>query len=452
MSSRLPLLTHAAPDSVVAWRAGRPVTRSRFLADVRRVAALLPAGQNLLNTCSDRYHFAVGLAAGMEAGKVSLLPSTYTPEVVRQVLELAPDTCQIADSLPPDCALPCLAYPESAAEPAGEDLDVPHIEAERLVAWVFTSGSTGMPVPHRKTWGRLVANVRAGAEVLGLDPARPASLVGTVPPQHMYGFESTVLLALQSGAAFSAARPFFPADICAELAAVPRPRVLVSTPFHLRNLLAAEEELPALDLLLSATAPLSQSLAAEAEARTGARLMEIYGSTETGQVASRRTAEGAAWTLFPGVRLDWQDGAAWASGGHIEQPVAMSDVLEPVGEGRFMLCGRSADLVNIAGKRTSLAWLNHQLAAIDGVQDGAFHMPSDAPPDSIVRLAACVVAPGLDAATLVAELRRRIDPVFLPRPLVFVEALPRNATGKLTHEAAEALFKAHAGRHLDRHA
>lgn len=51
------------------------------------------------------------------------------------------------------------------------------------------------------------------------------------------------------------------------------------------------------------------------------------------------------------------------------------------------------------------------------------------------RLAALVVAPGLTAETLLARLRERIDPIFLPRPLRFVEALPRNPTGKLPREA-----------------
>ena len=50
----------------------------------------------------------------------------------------------------------------------------------------------------------------------------------------------------------------------------------------------------------------------------------------------------------------------------------MCDVLGVTGEGRFLLHGRLADLVNIAGKRSSLAYLNHQLNSIGGVQDGAF--------------------------------------------------------------------------------
>jgi acyl-coenzyme A synthetase/AMP-(fatty) acid ligase len=50
-------------------------------------------------------------------------------------------------------------------------------------------------------------------------------------------------------------------------------------------------------------------------------------------------------------------------------------------------------------------------------------------------IAALVVAPGLDAAAILDALRRDIDPVFLPRPLKLVDALPRGETGKLPRAA-----------------
>jgi acyl-coenzyme A synthetase/AMP-(fatty) acid ligase len=50
-----------------------------------------------------------------------------------------------------------------------------------------------------------------------------------------------------------------------------------------------------------------------------------------------------------------------------------------------------------------------------------------------------VVAPTLDAAQITHALRERIDPAFLPRPLLLVDALPRNETGKLPQHALHAL-------------
>ena len=108
--------------------------------------------------------------------------------------------------------------------------------------------------------------------------------------------------------------------------------------------------------------------------------------------------------------------------------------------------GRIADLVNIAGKQHSLASLNHLLTSIPGVVDGSFYMPEEASHDHVTRLAACVVAPGLDAPRLLAALREHIDPVFLPRPLLFVDALPRNRTGKLPHAFLQSLFQSRGAR------
>jgi acyl-coenzyme A synthetase/AMP-(fatty) acid ligase len=275
---------------------------------------------------------------------------------------------------------------------------------------------------------------------------RVHTLIGTVPAQHMYGFESTVLLALLSGNAFSAERPFYPADVVASVGAVPEPRVLITTPVHLRALLAADLQLPATELIVSATAPLARDLAIDVGARFSTRLLEIYGSTETGQIATRHTASSAAWHLWPDVRLVEREGQIFANGGHVEQLTPLCDVIEITGDDEFLLHGRTADLVNVAGKRSSFGYLNAQLHAIPGVVDGTFFLPeSDGGGTGVARLAAVVVAPTLTAGELARHLRQRIDPVFLPRPLLLVEELPRNATGKLPLTALQALASGRDG-------
>jgi acyl-coenzyme A synthetase/AMP-(fatty) acid ligase len=102
-------------------------------------------------------------------------------------------------------------------------------------------------------------------------------------------------------------------------------------------------------------------------------------------------------------------------------------------------------MVNIAGKRTSLAYLNHHLNGIDGVEDGVFFLPP-AEGGDITRLMAFVVAPRTSPEEVMHALRERIDAAFLPRPLYFVDALPRNATGKLPREALMQLAERCAQR------
>jgi acyl-coenzyme A synthetase/AMP-(fatty) acid ligase len=429
---------------VIAYRAGEPIRVAQFLAEVERVTPLLGPGRHVLNACGDRYQFMVGFAAALVSGKVSLLPPTHTPEVLRELIRFAPDVVCLSDDPAADFAVPVVHYPPTTPASGSSSARMPQIDSQQLAAVVFTSGSTGTPVAHRKTWGRLVACVREETRQLGLTEV-PAAIVATVPPQHMYGFESSVLLALAGGELLCAERPFYPADIAATLSSVPRPRVLLSTPVHLRALLASGVTLPPLSLVVCSTAPLAQQLAADIERRFSTLLLEIYGSTETGQIAVRRPTAAAEWQLWPNVVLSSQGEETWASGGHIEQPTRLNDVLEITSSGGFLLHGRVADLVNIAGKRSSLGYLNHQLNSIPGVQDGAFFHLEDnrSSHTGVARLAACVVAPELDAVRLRAALRQRLDPVFLPRPLLFVARLPRNSTGKLPQEALRALAAAH---------
>jgi acyl-coenzyme A synthetase/AMP-(fatty) acid ligase len=85
---------------------------------------------------------------------------------------------------------------------------------------------------------------------------------------------------------------------------------------------------------------------------------------------------------------------------------------------------------------------------VPGVIDGAFFMPdeSDIAGDSVTRLMAFVVAPGITPAALLAALRERIDTIFLPRPIVQLDSLPRNSTGKLPRETLQALALEHRRR------
>lgn len=441
--NRLPLLAGDDLAAVFAWRPEGPVSVGDYLADVYALAERLPATGHLLNLCHDRYRFAVGFAAGLLRGMTSLQPSSQSPETFRRLAADFPDLVALCDDPVETPELSLFDFPllvRGRSTPT-----IPQIAVDHLAAILFTSGSTGLPQAQKKTWGKLVLNGRAGAQALGLD-RRPHVLVGTVPVQHSYGFESTFLLALHGGCPFWSGKPFYPQDIASALAAVPQPRLLVTTPFHLSALLAAGIDLPAVDLLLSATAPLSTKLATEAETRTGAPLLEIYGSTESGQLASRRTTDGATWTLLPGVRLEQDGDHTLACAGHVEGRVALSDVIELLPDGRFLLHGRHADLINIAGKRTSLAYLNHQLAAVPGVADGAFFLPDEESPDGITRLAAFVVAPGLTARQITVVLRQRIEAIFLPRPLVLVDELPRNSTGKLPRSGLQTLYAEHVER------
>ncbi|MEO6171160.1 MAG: AMP-ligase, partial [Lysobacter sp.] len=87
----------------------------------------------------------------------------------------------------------------------------------------------------------------------------------------------------------------------------------------------------------------------------------------------------------------------------------------------------------------SLGDLTRLLLAVPGVVDGVV-LQLDAEEGGVRRIAAIVVAPGMDEARVLQLLRGRCDPVFLPRRVRMVEQLPRNETGKIPRQRLLALF------------
>ncbi|HWM43121.1 MAG TPA: AMP-binding protein [Burkholderiales bacterium] len=405
---------------VFAWHRGAAVSVDAFEAAARALAARLPQQPYAVNLCEDRYAFTLAFAACLLARQTTLLPPSRAPEAVN-------DSCAGRDSyrLTDDEVL----APANAQGRGGPIV----VDAGHVAAIVFTSGSTGRPVGHAKTWGSLVA----GARALGARLGASGSVIGTIPPQHMFGLESTVMLPWQNGLAVHSGRPLLPADLGEASAALPAPSWLMTSPLHLRACVGARQALPGLAGVVSSTMPLDPRLARDAERLWSVPVFEIYGSSEAGMIALRRTALDEAWELCPGVTLEERDGALWVQGGHIAEAQRVADRLERRGERHFTLHGRKSGLVKIAGKRTSLDALNAVLARIEGVQDGVFYQR-----DGAARLGALVVAPGRGAQALRAALREHIDPAFLPRPLHLVAALPRNETGKLTRQALLELVAA----------
>jgi len=436
LAAALPLLADGEFARCFAWRNGAAITAGEFLADVETLAKLLPPAHYAFNLCEDRYRFLVAFCAVTLAGQTNLLPSSRTPQTVAETLHAYPGSYTLSERALEPAPSRQFVLPTNLAPLARGN--VPEIAAEHVVAIAFTSGSTGQPKANAKTWGSFCASSALNAQLLCADSA--PNIVATVPPQHMYGLELSVLLPLRSRAAVHIGQPFFPDDIAEALQAVPAPRLLVTTPVHLRALLRAAPALPDLAAIVSATAPLERELAAQAESRYGTRVIELFGSTETCVIAQRRTARGEPWQLYAGITLHPQPDGTLVEARHFAAPTALQDIVELLPQHRFMLCGRNSDLLEIAGKRASLGDLTRRLLAIPGVIDGVMFV-LDADASGINRLAALVVAPALRESDVLNALRQAIDPVFLPRPLRCVATLPRNATGKLPRADLLAILK-----------
>lgn len=428
----LPLLSPADPERPIAFRHGGPILLAQFRQHVEAIAQRLPRGGSMINLCEDRYRFMAAYAAALSVAHTVLLPPSRAEQVLIEVGNYHPGSYR-CDDASVDAAL------ATACDAAVIDLQIP---ADRTVMIGFTSGSTGQPKAYPKLWssvnGSTARNNRAIRDALGTAAERYRAeipwIVATVPPQHMYGMEMSVLLPLIGGMAVHSGRPLFPADIALALDEVPPPRILVSTPVHLRTLVESDQRFAPTAMIISATAPLDRALAAAVERKLGGRLLEMFGSTETCVFACRRTAAGDSWRMYDAVELRPASEGTVIDTPWFVEPILLQDILELQAPGTFVVRGRSTDVIEVAGKRASLADLTRRLLAIDGVSDAIVFQPEADSIATIRRVAALVVAPGLTPRQIIDRLAASVDPAFLPRPLLIVDSLPRNELGKLPRE------------------
>jgi len=230
---KLSLTKHANSHSLVAWNEQRQITHAQFLADVMHVAAHLPDNRYAINLCEDRYYFMVAFAAVIVKSQTNLLPQNRVLETLYAVVEDYADSYCITEARLADLELQqldinALFKKENKFSRSKNTIETPAIDDELIAAIAFTSGSTGKPKGNKKTWKALVLGAEMAAERFALD--KKPYIVSTVPPQHMYGLETSILYSLQNTCPVYAGRPFYPEDIRRVIESAPRPVILITTP------------------------------------------------------------------------------------------------------------------------------------------------------------------------------------------------------------------------------
>jgi acyl-coenzyme A synthetase/AMP-(fatty) acid ligase len=446
-----PFARIAGNQPVLGGRTG-DITTAEFLSHCLQLAARLPAHRFVLNLCDNPYLFTVAFCAALIRRQTTLLPQNRSPETLRRLAAEYSSHYLLHNSrtgdLPDLADLPQVNLNQwRLTESAATAVQVEEIERDFPAAIAFTSGSTGLPKAIVKPWHTLVTSSLMNGACM-LPPAGDLVYqLATVPPQHMWGLETGVLIPLFWPVCVADSRPMFPADLVKTLAELPTPRLLVSTPVHLRALLGSNLPIPECSRTLCATAPLATDLAVTCEAATGGDLLEIYGCSEIGSTAFRRTATDTLWRLIPGLSFQAASGAEAPriGGQHLAETQLLQDRVEVVEDG-FRLLGRNEDMVNVGGKRGSLMQISQVLLSTPGIADAVVFMPDD----NASRPAALVVAelsvsalsvPALSVTAIQQHFALHLDPVFLPRPLVFVERLPREDTGKIHRANVLALYR-----------
>ena len=431
-----PLLDRALDDCIASTRSHvdsreshyQTIRVREFLAQVDTLANALPNGSYAINLCGNRYRFLVAFAAIIVRGQCNLLPANKNKATQSNLAQRYPGSYIIHDGveLAPD--IPAFEF-GSVNQDERNRTEIPEIPLDQLCAISFTSGSTGQSKANLKTWHTLYHGMEVNARYYLDSKTNAQSLLATVPAQHMYGLESSIMLPMSANVCVIGGHPLFPQDICDTLAAMPTPRILVTTPVHLRAMEESKIDFPNVDLLISATAPLDPNMAKRMESMFTCTVREIYGCSEAGSIARRQITQNSAWEAFDVFRFTHSETQVMLDADHLPEQIPLQDVLEFSSAHHFHLLGRHEDMINIAGKRGSLAEINRLLLSTTGVLDGViFEPPND---EASERLVALVVAPGLSGRAAMANLRDNVDAVFIPRRVIFVDSLPRSETGKL---------------------
>lgn len=427
----LPILIESPSETPIFWFKDNLISHDQFKSDALHIASQLKEHEHAINLCEDRYLFALTFVACILQKQVCLMPASRAEKEIQTLEEDYPDTHQIHDAL----------IEKLLAEKTESTFDFPNeIYAAQLVAIVFTSGSTGKPTANLKHWGTLVDSAQRVATQLSFNIPTQHTIVATVPPQHMYGFETTIIFPLVTGVCVHNSKPFYPDDLRETLSLVKKPCILVTTPIHLRACTQIKLEWPSIDFALCATAPLSEELAQDAENKMKTTVREIYGCSEVGVIATRTTTQESYWTLLPDYTFTQRVHHFCIVTPLIDEEILLPDQIEQIDTKTFRLLGRQSDLVKIAGKRGSLNDLKIKLCKMKGVDDAVFFMPDENPSDN-ARLIAFVVAPTLNTKDINAFFSQQVDRAFLPRPLIKVEKIPYNETGKLPRKNLMSLLE-----------
>jgi acyl-coenzyme A synthetase/AMP-(fatty) acid ligase/3-hydroxymyristoyl/3-hydroxydecanoyl-(acyl carrier protein) dehydratase len=419
-----------------------PRAWAEFLTDAASVALALEASARRVGgragpvewmvACADRYHCAVALLAVWSLGDVAALPPNGREETI--------------DALCAEHVLAGVLHDgggrggvdiRGLLGTGAEPLALPRFAQDQPIVCVYTSGSTGLHLACPKTAGQLLGE--AALLVRLFDLGTGSRLLSTVPPHHIYGLLFGVLVPFMGGGAFLRGTPHHAETIVGEARRWDA-NVLISVPAHLHGLTGVSlGALPGLRRLFSSGAALPAATAREVAALTGSPVTEVLGSSETGGIASRTGGDDRAWEPFPGVQVvPGADGVMM-----VKSPFSAStrggDRIASRADGRFELLGRSDGIVKIGGSRISVAEIERLLTEVRGVREAAV-ITVDVPGPRQHELWAVVAAPALSVADLRAALLKRVEPISVPRRFRLVDALPREATGKLTKARLRALF------------
>ena len=390
-------------------------TKNDFLQDINSLNSQLPNNKYIINICENRYYFMLLFVSCVLKSKINLLPNYKTTVEIKRLKKEYIDCCTIDDIF-------VSKHINKIQEKSVKITN--NIDKNQEVAILFTSGTTGEPKANIKKWGQLYTSAINANKRLAFESK---NIVATVPPQHMFGFETTIIYPLIFGLTVHQNTPFYPLDIIQNLNDFQNNKVLVTTPIHLKACNQITQNWGEISFVLSATSSLDIATTQLTEKNMNTKVLEIYGCTEIGAIATREPTKNLNWKLLKHLQIIKNQQIKIIN---CNTSITIPDKLKILNDTEFKLISRNVDLVNIGGKRDSLMRINNFIQSIDGVKDSIVFIPKNLHRD---RLCLLVVTKKLNKEQIIKTLKLGLNSVFMPRPIIIIDELPYNNLGKLPY-------------------
>jgi malonyl-CoA/methylmalonyl-CoA synthetase len=339
-----------------------------------------------------------------------------------------------------------------------------------LAAILYTSGTTGRSKGAMLSHGNLFSNAATLKELWQWQP--DDVLIHILPIYHVHGLFVALHGALLAGASVIWHSEFDPAAVLADFA---RASILMGVPTHYTRLIdtpgLTRAAAKPMRLFISGSAPLLTEAHERFQVKTGQRILERYGMTETGMITSNpydgERLAGSVGFPLPGVtvRIRTEQGQPVEIGepgilevrgpnvfkGYWRNPektaeefrdgryFVTGDVATRNSEGRITLVGRAKDLIIAGGLNIYPKEIEEAIDALLGVAESAvIGVPHPDLGESVVAVVARKPGARLTEASILADIINELARFKQPRRVIVVDSLPRNAMGKVQKAALRA--------------
>ncbi len=401
----------------------------------RQFGQRCPGEPGLCLALDNKALVAAALLAALAGGPPLLLPHTLSAQGLEQLQERTGCTVALVDRYRPLPAAMQAVFVEPPAKPLSWHDQDGQAEAELLR--IFTGGSTGTPQIWSKTAINLFCEGFFLARHFRVDGGD--TILATIPPYHIYGLLYSVIMPLLAGATVIEETPSFPNEIVATVRQH-HATILAAVPAHYRVL---RDKALGLRLAFSSAGMLDREDAEEFAIHNPQGIVEVYGSTETGGIATRIRARGEEqFTPFSLIHWKRFDGRLAVASPYLSPELSVdgdgyfltNDRIEVTKEAGFLLKGRIDAITKVGGKRVDLDEICRLIKGMETVVD-CYVIALPEPSGREHRICAVVEGDQVDCQGLLKTLGLSLEPYALPKRLKKVDKIPMTGSGKYDRDA-----------------